>query len=350
MHPPDADPLRALSPRARAFTILILLLLIGGAAVGIVWSMRHNEPEDPRQEVSRAPNRFAMYSGLRDNAEVIGVSAAGRHRAYLLQTFLQADSHVYNDLLGAVPLTVTYCDLADCARVFTAPGPAQPLDVAVGGWDGVHHRKMLLRVGSIRYWQETGLPLAKAGSPFPYAGMKFVRTTWGHWRKDHPDTDVYVGTLPGGPTDPTIRLAAPTLRDEGVQVRLRAERDGPAEALILKADIRNQGKRRFLLRMTAETCELEVDGRRLAWRGPAPGNPVTLGPTDLLEGVVIGRVSQGQDKTDKELLHLDAGKHSVCAVFVLEPADNGTRLRVRSDPVEIEVTGAGGEKPGRPAK
>jgi hypothetical protein len=145
-----------------------------------------------------------------DSTPVIGVSADGRHRAYVLTAFMRPDSHVYNDLLGDVPVTVTFCDLDNRVQVFTAPSRGRPLDVTVGGSDSCRPRKMLLGVKSARtrYWQDTGLPLDDdAASPFPYARTESVRTTWGEWRQAHPDTDVYVGKLPFTPTDPTFRYA-----------------------------------------------------------------------------------------------------------------------------------------------
>jgi hypothetical protein len=135
---------------------------------------------------------------LPDPTPVIGVTAGGRHRAYLLEALARNQRHVVNDLLGNVPVTVTYCDALDCTRVFTEPGATQALDIGIGGWIG-HSRhgslkgSMLLRVGSARYRQDNGRPLEAGAAPFPCTELTFVRQTWQAWRRAHPDTDVYVG-------------------------------------------------------------------------------------------------------------------------------------------------------------
>ena len=50
---------------------------------------------------------------------VIGVTAGGRHRAYLVRALsLGAKSHIVNDVVGGVPVSVTYCDIYTCTRLF----------------------------------------------------------------------------------------------------------------------------------------------------------------------------------------------------------------------------------------
>jgi hypothetical protein len=51
---------------------------------------------------------------------------------------------------------------------------------------------MLLRVGTDHYYHDSGAPLDGWGD-FPYPETDFERTTWGLWRRAHPDTDVVVG-------------------------------------------------------------------------------------------------------------------------------------------------------------
>jgi hypothetical protein len=134
-------------------------------------------------------------ANLGDETEVIGVSLADRHRAYVVEALVPMSRHVINDLLDDVPCTVSYCDRTDCVRVFTAPRETEPLAIAPGGFDSRSARgTMLLRVGSEHYRQDSGLPLADDGlAVFPYADLEFDRTTWGRWREAHPDSDVYVG-------------------------------------------------------------------------------------------------------------------------------------------------------------
>src|SRR5947208_2927435 len=147
MEQPDAKPHQAHSPWGQVLLGAALLAVIGAAVVRIVavWpSSRDRTPEQP----SRTPEQVlaALSSGPRDSTLVIGVSAGGRHRAYVLQAFLLNEARIANDLLGEVPVTVTYCDLSDCVRVFTGPGKGR-LRVALGGWDRRRPKSMLLRIG-----------------------------------------------------------------------------------------------------------------------------------------------------------------------------------------------------------
>src|SRR5262249_40992062 len=129
--------------------------------------------------------------------------------AYVLGAFYSPERHVVNDLLGGKPITVTYCDVTDCLAVFIDPDSKGPLGIAVGGWLGKRERgryigSLLLLVGSSRYRQDTGQPLAnRDDESFPYIRKDFVRTTWNEWREAHPDTDVYVGEISSEREAPT---------------------------------------------------------------------------------------------------------------------------------------------------
>jgi hypothetical protein len=157
---------------------------------------------------------------LPDNTEVIGVSAAGKYRAYTIQS-LFFPNHIVNDLLGKVPVTVTYCDLTDTVKVFTDKRRGKPLPLKLGGWlryesgsecPGVGMAcspkkqwpltgklkgtgSMLLYVQGKRYIQESCAPVGSRGTAksFPYAEFAFSRTTWKKWKTVHPDTDIYTG-------------------------------------------------------------------------------------------------------------------------------------------------------------
>jgi hypothetical protein len=101
--------------------------------------------------------------------------------------------HIINDLIGGVPVSVAYCDLNDCTRVYTSRRKTKPLDVAQAGFhdDG----GMILKIEGVYYRQQSGDPMeADPGvPPLPYQGHPGIRTTWKQWKKLHPNTDVYVG-------------------------------------------------------------------------------------------------------------------------------------------------------------
>jgi hypothetical protein len=195
---------------ARRAATVVLLLVICAAGYQVVRQWPRGPGPVPAPQPMAADDFIDRLIQVSDATPVIGVTTAGRSRAYVLRALRRPDTHVYNDLLGKVPVTVTYCDLDDCVRVFTSPDCRRPLDVAAVGPDPHHARKMLLRVGEQCYCQETGLPPDGEGtSPFPYADSPFVRTTWGEWRAAHPDTDIYVGKLPFRPKHSRLPLAFP---------------------------------------------------------------------------------------------------------------------------------------------
>jgi hypothetical protein len=127
---------------------------------------------------------------LPDDAQVVGVVAGGKPRAYLLSAMSSINQHVINDLIGDVAVTVTYCNRTKCVRSFTGDADGDVLPVDLGGWN----ERMILRVKNKFYWQHSGEPIASAmGGPFPYERLSHELTTWKAWRKAHPDTDVFTG-------------------------------------------------------------------------------------------------------------------------------------------------------------
>ena len=50
---------------------------------------------------------------------------------------------------------------------------------------------MVLTTGGRKFEHDTGKPLdGDTQKPFPYQEVKAVRTTWGEWLADHPDTEL----------------------------------------------------------------------------------------------------------------------------------------------------------------
>jgi hypothetical protein len=143
--------------------------------------------------VQQPPALPADKAALDDDTPVIGVLASGRARAYLVEAFEQGpSSHVVNDVLGGVSVSVTHCDLSGCTRVFTGSTSGRPLELSVGGINGY---RMVLKADERRYRQETSAPLDAGSPPFPYRKYPAELTTWGAWRQAHPGTDVYMGSV-----------------------------------------------------------------------------------------------------------------------------------------------------------
>ena len=123
---------------------------------------------------------------------MIGIVVDGQARAYRVRAFDDPSRHIINDLIGDRPVTVAYCNLSDCARAYAGPRGGRPLDVSQAGTQG---GEMILKVGETYYWHRTAEPLEEAsgGPPFPFPPHPLVRRKWGEWRREHPDTDLYLG-------------------------------------------------------------------------------------------------------------------------------------------------------------
>lgn len=136
---------------------------------------------------------------LDDDTPVIGVLASGRARAYLIEAFEHGPkSHVVNDLLGKIPISVTHCDVSGCTRVFTGATLGRPLQLAAAG---IRDRQMVMSLDGHLYRQQTAEPLDEGSAAFPCREYQAEVTVWSVWRHAHPDTDVYMGSV-DEPTPP----------------------------------------------------------------------------------------------------------------------------------------------------
>lgn len=119
---------------------------------------------------------------LPDDARVIGVSAGGVDHAFSVETMSRMYSHVVNDLLGTQPISVTYCDRTDCARVLTREPGTEPIPLDLGGW--------MQGSMALRYRQKFYPQLDES---LPLQNHDFELTTWKAWRDAHPETLLYIG-------------------------------------------------------------------------------------------------------------------------------------------------------------
>jgi hypothetical protein len=71
---------------------------------------------------------------LADTEMMIAIEVDGQHRAYLISDLSQPGSHVVNDIVAGLPVSITYCDQTDFARVFSDPRADQPIELRTAGW------------------------------------------------------------------------------------------------------------------------------------------------------------------------------------------------------------------------
>jgi Protein of unknown function (DUF3179) len=214
--PPKERRLRVTTdstPRVSRRPFLLLWILGTSAAVmSVAWELWPTEENPPPSTPARPVyNQSFDAPGIRQPAAlpaadvaalsadepIIGISAGGRNRAYLVRALaLGARFHIVNDVLGGVPVSVTYCDLNACTRLFTAADAGEPLDLSQSG---LNSGEMVLKSGGHPYFQDSGAPLDADAPPFPYHSYPGDVTTWGSWQREHPDTDIYVGEVPLSP-------------------------------------------------------------------------------------------------------------------------------------------------------
>ncbi len=137
---------------------------------------------------SMLPAAEAGY--LTETEPVFGVSINGDHRAYPLRIL---DWHeMANDVVGGKPVALSYCTLCGAGILFdtaTAGG------ARVFGSSGLLYRsnKLMFDRETKSLWnQMTGEAVAGklAGSDVRLQVLPVVLTSWGEWKRRHPDTKV----------------------------------------------------------------------------------------------------------------------------------------------------------------
>ena len=190
---------------SRAFPLLLLLLGTTGCgqrpkatklATKEDWKKMATMGIAPA--VVTPPIERADEANLADDCRVVGVVIDGKPRAYLIAALKPFHSHVVNDLIGEVPVSVTYCDLANCLRVYTLDQRGEPIGLTQAGRTG---EGLLLRYDNRIYAQVPDSLPGGGGQEPPLEKLAFEETTWKNWRLRHPGTDVYIGNV-GPPMAP----------------------------------------------------------------------------------------------------------------------------------------------------
>lgn len=135
----------------------------------------------PAPPVTDPPMAVAGEVELSDDELVIGVSAGGSSRAWLVRSLNDMQSHVVVDTRGPQPLAITWCDRTRCARVLTGQ-PGTDFQVQTAGF---MNGEMWLRVN--------GRMLPQSSSEIPLQDQANRITSWGEWKAAHPDTTVFIG-------------------------------------------------------------------------------------------------------------------------------------------------------------
>ncbi len=140
----------------------------------------------------------AGASWLDDNAVVFGVEVNGEFRAYPRR--IMEVREMVNDTLGGRSLGIPYCTLCGSAQAYFTDRMPAGVQRPVLRTSGllIRSNKVMYDLNTFSVFDTfrgnavTG-PLAKKGIVLQQAGV--VTTTWGEWKKAHPQTTVLVEAL-----------------------------------------------------------------------------------------------------------------------------------------------------------
>ena len=144
-------------------------------------TMRQADWADELMPTERAP-----APRMDPSEQVIGVSINGDHRAYSVPYLGRRE--IVNDVVGGRKIAVTWCPLCYTAIAFDREVDGRELTFGVSG--------KLLMNSLVMYDRETGSLWSQFAGEAVYGPMDGARleivasqlTSWGDWRRQHPDT------------------------------------------------------------------------------------------------------------------------------------------------------------------
>jgi Protein of unknown function (DUF3179) len=136
----------------------------------------------------------AGEASLFDTELVLGVVAGGEARAYALNSLFHKENEVLNDILGETPIAATWCPVAHSGAVYARTLDQRELELGVIGLD---RGALVMYDRDTRSWwsQVTGEATEGALAGHRLEKVPSVVTTWERWRRQYPETTVYV--VPG---------------------------------------------------------------------------------------------------------------------------------------------------------
>ncbi len=133
---------------------------------------------------------------LADHEKVIGVVLNSQAHAYPIKIL---DRHeIVNDVIGKIPIAVTYCPLCGSALAFNRTIEGRTYTFGVSGYLYQSDLLMWDRETESFWSQITGTAVV---GPMTDARLEMIVasvTTWGRWRAEHADSKVLVGPYTAG--------------------------------------------------------------------------------------------------------------------------------------------------------
>jgi len=182
--------------RRRHVVPLAVLLLVAAGSAATQERTNHDqsgytelhEPGFPiKSDLTSVP---AAQATLRDDDLVLGVVVGGEARAYPISLMWEPQNEVLNDTLGGEPIAATWCPIAHSGVVYDRSVDRQTVELgAVGLEKGVF---ILYDRQTGTHWsQVSGRATRGARAGRTLNKKTSTITTWGRWRRLHPDTSVH---------------------------------------------------------------------------------------------------------------------------------------------------------------
>ena len=258
----------------------------------------------PRDGIRSIDNPvFAPIAELKDLAgtePVIGLIVNGVARAYPLQ--ILTIHEIVNDVIGGVPVTVTFCPLCNTAIVFERTVNGRVLDFGVSG--NLRNSDLIMYDRQTDTWwqQFTGTAIVGAQMGTELRILPSRLESWDNFRARAPEgAEVMVARsifssygfnpYPGYDSSSRPFLYFDDLPDEI-----------PALARVITIETGN-GREAWSLDLLKEQRRIEVDGIVITWE---PGQNSALGHALISQAADVGNVVV-QQRTDEGLLDMVYG-------------------------------------------
>ena len=232
-------------------------------------------------------------SDLADVEPVIGLEIDGDARAYPLRVLTWHE--IVNDVVGGVPVIVTYCPLCNAAIVFKRTVNGEPVEFGTTG--KLRHSDMVMYDRATESWwqQFTGEAIAgeRLGERLPLVASRLE--SWAQFRARHPNGRVLV------PNDPTMRpygsnpyAGYDTARRPFLYDGALPEGIDPMERVVV---LRGANDDPTVVTMNAvrEAGTLEVKGTQLTWEA---GQASALDTRAIPKGRDVGTIIATRDGKD----------------------------------------------------
>ena len=239
----------------------------------------------------------AEATDMADQEFIIGVSIDGDTRAYSINVLSRHE--IVNDVVGGVPIAITYCPLCFTGIVYDRRVEGETLEFGVSGKLVMNDLVMYDRQSN-SLWQQ----ILGEGIDGRYKGTRLTllpatQTTWAQWRATHPDTlvldknggygsDSYAGYYSGG--------------DQGVLGGFRSDDRLPAKAFVLGLLVGDEPKAYPFQELAGQTVVHDTVGGRdlvivyddrsgtaVAFDRRVEGQRLTFEPAGLIEGDLLIR-------------------------------------------------------------